>query len=147
MELTNIAIDIEKETEGVWHDLGDGARVKLARYNCPEFEKYIRMHTQARVVEYREKKANNELTEEYKEEYEDALSSIVTDAIATILVKDWEGFTANGEDVPFSTETALQLMRDTRLRALRDTFVSLASRQDSYRAQYIFDSVGNSQTS
>ena len=76
-----------KATEGVWIDVGDGTRLKIARMDNPKIGR----------------RPSDELAQE-----------VIIDAAAHTLLLDWEGLKLGDEEVPYSTDYAAKLMRELK---------------------------------
>ena len=87
-----------KATEGVWIDVGDGTRLKIARMDNPNYTAFIQ--TQKAKIGRR---PSDELAQE-----------VIIDAAAHTLLLDWEGLKLGDEEVPYSTDYAAKLMRELK---------------------------------
>lgn len=116
----NFGTDAKLELEGVWQDIGDGARVLIARIGNKN-------HT-ARI---------NELRAPYKVQIragrlgDDVWQKIATKAMPGCILLDWEGLKDDGKPVVYSEEKALELL--TKYPDFRDLVSGLANEIDSFQ--------------
>lgn len=115
------ATDRRKEEEGVWHDMGDGSRIKVARVGNPRYTRLLtersRPHQRAATL--------NTLSE-------DVAQRIVTEVEGRTVLVDWEGMCdAAGNSLPYSCETAQKLLVD--LPEFRRFVLDLAGDVSYYR--------------
>lgn len=128
MDFNRFKTDASAENDGVWIDLGDGAKIKVARAgNRKNSDLFTRLTNGD--PDYKRKEKLGTLTDA---EYEPILLQVIAD---TILL-DWEGFTEDGKPVPYSRENALRLLsfRDFR-KAVQDASAEAAN----FRAQNVAD--------
>lgn len=105
-----MGFDIEKlqpspvDIDGVWMDYAEGARVKLARMNNPEYEAYLEklVRNYVGLGGARRRRRTNIPVEEMK--------PLIIKAMAHTVVKDWSGFQEQSVDVPYAPETAERWM-------------------------------------
>lgn len=90
--------DEELANEGVWFDAGPEARLKVASVKNEQFLNYVREHTTS--------SQENIVTDSSTEE------DIGFKAIAKFLLLDWENVKVAGEEVEYSEEKALELMKE-----------------------------------
>lgn len=89
------------EEAGVWVDLGQGARVKVARDTSPAYRKRL----QDVIRPYRGAIAANALDDRQAH-------ALFAEAAAGTLLLDWDGIEIDGKPVPFSVAAAEQLMEE-----------------------------------
>lgn len=114
--------DKELEEEGVWHDIGEGAKVKVARWGNKKFQARMRARTKGRQREIQLKTLPESQSE-----------AILTQCIAEAILVDWEGFEASGKKLPYSVEAAVKVM--TELKDFRDIVVSLSEDAEVFRVE------------
>lgn len=89
--------DTNLEKEGVWCDFFDGARLKIASKESPEYKAYLAKLAQRHKLQIGSKKV--------KAETMTLMKTVMADAMSKCLLVDWEGISLNGEDnVPYSHE-------------------------------------------
>lgn len=125
MDLNRFKTDANAENNGVWINLGEGARIKVARAgNRKNSDLFTRLTADP---DYKRKEKMGTLTDE---EYE----PILLQCLAETILLDWEGFTEDGKPVPYNRENAMRLLafRDFR-RAVQDASAEAAN----FRAQTV----------
>lgn len=123
MELNNLITDKDLETEGVWieFDLVEGdARILIARQGNDKYHNRL----QELLKPLKAKVRKNKMTDA---EWEDVL----TKAYSTTIILNWEGFTRNGKEFPYTPENAEQLLRESR------DFFKWVSKQADDRENYL----------
>lgn len=128
--------DKKKEVEGVWYDMGDGCRLRVARKGNRRYtEKYQQLDRERSIV----RRAQLETLGD--EEGEKVLAELIAHAILV----DWEGVKDNGKEIPYSTEAAYeQLVKYPDFRVL---VTELSEQQAMYRAEQQKADVKNSKKS
>jgi len=120
--------DQELEKAGVWVEIGSaGEKIRVARMYNPAYSARLR-----EVMEpYKQKvsKTNND----------ESLEIMISIEAETILL-DWEGFTENGQDVPYSRDKAKQYLRLKDFRALVN---KISSNMETFKAQQVEESEKN----
>ena len=106
--------DKSLETGGVWHELGAGVKIKVARMGTPEYNATLRRLAQPHKNLARRVLDDSDLIEEsdlvvFKE--------IEAQAMAKHVLVDWEGFTESDEKgspvVPYSEAKALEYIQQS----------------------------------
>lgn len=95
-----------KELDGVWCDIGEGARLLIARAGNPDHENAVAQLER----DYRSQSlaGDGELAP-------DVRRKIAIQALAKTILKGWEGLVDdNGGEMPYSPEAALQLLSQAR---------------------------------
>lgn len=129
-DIEKLKTNLDMESEGVWHDFGHGARVKVARTNNPAFNSFVRKNYKAnRAALQQDDDVSAELSE-----------AMMINAYAHTILKDFEGFALNSEPLPFSVANAKTLLE---IRDFRDRIKDLAESADNFRAQAEEAAVGN----
>ena len=120
------ATDEKLETEGVWHELGDGARVKVARLGNPAWQKeYNRLPQPIRNAAQ-----NGRLKGPLAETFDKRNAAVLA---KTILV-GWDGMEdEHGQPLPYSVEAAEEALRD--LKDFRALIVGFANGEAYFRAE------------
>lgn len=134
-------MDIEKqfatdpvlEKEGVWFDIGDGAHVRVAAMNNPNWQRVMRAKFKGRERQLQLKTLSD-----------DVATKLVIEATAETILLDWKGFTRNGEPLPYSREAAIDVL--TRHRRLRDIVTGLSEDFESFKVSQAEDAEKNSET-
>lgn len=132
LKISTFKTNVESEQEGVWVDIGSGARIKVARMNNFAYEDEIRRLGKPHLRAIRLGTLENE-----------TLEKITIKAFSLHILKDWDGIDDDeGEPIPFSSAKAEELMTDYRdfYRMVQE----FANEQDLYRKAEQEDAEGNS---
>lgn len=105
MDITKLDRIERAERNGVWFDFDEGARLKIARAGNRRFQEALRARLRERS-KMRDKPAD------------DADETLFLETLAESVLVDWDGFTSNGQPLPYSREAALDLL--TRFQRIRD---------------------------
>ena len=121
-----------KEAEGVWVDLGDGIRVKVARANNPT---HLRA-TERLIKPFRRQIQNNSLPI-------DKTTELTIKAMSLGILKDWEGIENDkGKPVPYSEDMAVELL--TEYKDFREEVSEISQSMEMYRNEEIEEEQKNS---
>lgn len=128
----NFATDPEAEEKGVWESLNDkGARIKVARAGNAKFQREY-----GRIPRYiRQRLDNGSLPENEADEYNARV-------MAKSIVMDWENLTDDGVVIPYSEETAYQMLK--KYKDFRAYVYELALNQQRFFEASIQDDTKNS---
>lgn len=126
--------DAEKEAKGVEVDIGDGIKIRVARFNNEEFQSYWEAITKP----FRRQIENNTISKE-------DLRELMIDAISETVLLGWSGVKVKGKEFPYSKDNAMTLLRD--LKEFRDIVSEESRRFEHFRAQDMEDDKGNSKRS
>lgn len=120
------ATDPKKESEGVWIDLEDQAKVKIRRFTYLPAQKYL----QNKLKPYRKAIELDALPDNVMEKIQNEL-------LANHLVVDWRNFTygqdEQGVDKPLSCTPANILMVLKELPELRDMLMAFSRSVELYK--------------
>ena len=130
MDLDRFQTNEAAETEGVWVDLSDTARVKVARLNNPRYQ----AHVQAAMKPYRHQVRAGTLPDS-------VLEKITIEAMASTILLDWKGVTRAGKELKYSSKAATEAL--TELRDFRECIAEIAQSAEMYRQQAVEDASGN----
>lgn len=114
--------DARLEAEGVWVDLGEGARIKVARAGNPANRKMLQRMMEKHRVTLRSRNLP-----------EDVLERITIQVMAETILLGWENIEERGEPVPFSVENAERLLG--AYRDFRDQVAALAADMALFRGE------------
>ncbi len=117
------ATDRQAEQDGVWVALGEGARVKVARFNNPRH----------RAVLDRLRRPYRSLLMAGRDLPDDVAESMTIEATAETLLLDWDGIEDNGTPLPFSKDNARRLLAD--LPDFRDAVAFLSMQAETFRRE------------
>lgn len=128
--------DRDAESEGVWVDLGDGAKVKVARFNNPAHEKAVRRH----------QKPYKSILNTGRPLPKDVADEITIKTMVETILLGWEGMAdRHGDPLPYTPASAERLLRD--LPDFRNTVAGLALTAETFRLEALRDAEGNSPAS
>jgi hypothetical protein len=122
--------DQKLEATGVWVDLGQGARVKVARATSPAYRKRL----QDVIRPYRGAITANAMDDR-------EAHKLFAKAAAGTLLLDWAGIEVDGRPVQFSLDVAEQLMAE--LPDFYNTVKAFADDAALYREQHEADEQKN----
>jgi hypothetical protein len=135
MQLKKFRRDLNKETAGVWHDLGDGARVLVASMGHPRFRAAM---DRAEVKRRAKRPANGIFPSEVQTE-------IVAEAMSFTVLLDWEGIEDDaGAELVYSREEAFRVLADPAMRDFSNRIAALADDAANFREEEVAEIVGNS---
>jgi len=135
MDLSSFESNVEASEDGVWNDLSEDSRIKVARYGNKKFNKLL----QAKMSPYKRLIDQNRLDDDISEK-------ILNEAIVGGILLDWEGLTYQGEPLSYSRENAMMVLSDKRLKDFRDYIVTIAQDAELFRAEQIDETVEKSLT-
>ena len=121
-EINNFKTDAQLEQNGVWVDFIGASKIKIASLDNPH---YLQRLLQAR----KDRTLNLEDDSFISEDARHALAQIYVD---TILL-DWEGFSENGEALPYSKDKALEVLLS--IKPLFAAVTKAANDEALYRQQ------------
>jgi hypothetical protein len=131
MKLSKFRADSPAAVEGVWYDLGDGARVRVARWNNPRF------------LKARQKSATRGgMLTRQRPDFEEA-EALLIDVVAETILLDWQGFVEDdGETaIPYSIERAKQALIECR--DFYDQIISLSQSAELFASEQLEDAGKN----
>ena len=110
------------EIDGVWQDIGEKVKVKVARIGNPQYQKAFRKITKPHKQALRRGSLNDEVADK-----------LLIKAMAKSILLDWSGLEEDGKPVPYSYENAVRLLTD--YRDFRDDVSDFANDMESFRAE------------
>lgn len=135
MNLNQFATNKEKEVNGVWHDVGGGTRLLIARSRNV---KYVAM-MQSMLKPYQNRINRNDPT------MEKIAEGIITKVMAKTILLGWEKLkpTADGEEVEYSIEACEETLANPKYKDFRDFVESLSDDMSQYQDEDQEEIVGN----
>ncbi len=131
LDLDTLAVDPVKAKEGVWVNYM-GARFRIARLTHPDADR-ARKEVQAKfyqkLQEAYEQGKDTPLTEEDSKVYQDELNHILAEHILT----DWEGVERGGKELPYSVETAFEILSDPKFYEFHQFVIEKSLVMDGFR--------------
>lgn len=136
MDLMSIAIDPSKEIQGAKVEIDRETSLVVARYNNKEFRKL-----QAKLMDpYIRTAGQDGVTTEQAEE-------ILATCLAETVLLGWEGLKLAGEEVPYSTAKAKELLQDPRFIDFKEIVMIQSQMMENYRLEALEEDLGNSEGS
>jgi hypothetical protein len=100
MKISQFKTNTQKEVDGVWVDLGQGARIKVARLGNPKYKAYFSKATKP----YRHQLRAGTLSDEVAER-------ILAECMAETVLLGWEGLEdESGNAIEYNTENAVEVL-------------------------------------
>lgn len=132
-KLSALYQDLQLERDGAWFEHHSGARFKVARSNSSAYEEARRLALEPYIERARRQRIS-----------EEELREILTPAFAAHLLRGWEQVDDDaGQPLPCTPENAERVLRDERLRDLREWLFDCSDRAAAYRARAAEDARGN----
>ena len=110
---SSFSTDSKKEVEGVWVNLDENSRIKIAKLGSREFQRVFNEISRPYRTAIRNKTLDNKTSEE-----------ILIKTFARAILVDWEGIKEGDQEVPYSHEKAEEYLR---ISAFRDFVTSCAN--------------------
>jgi len=138
MDLSRFKTDTALEDDGVWTtiDAASDAEIRIARIGNRRYRETMAR----RLKPYRRALRAGSLDESVSER-------ITAEVLAETVLLDWRGLSVGGDPLPYSRETARDLLLDPGYRDFRDLVVELAGELDLYRERDLEEAEKNSATS
>lgn len=129
----NYAVDTSKEESGVWQDFEGDISVCIRRLNS---EIAVKAREEAEKP-HRVRARNKDLSDDINED-------IATRQLAYGVIADWKGITDDkGEEIPYSGDTAYELLSDPELKDFRVMVFQYAADRTAFKKELDEDSVKN----
>lgn len=133
MDLRSIAVDVRKEDEGDWYDLGQfdsrlaGVQVLVRSDQCDE---YKRLDTALRR-KHLQRLLRGETVDPVESE------NITKRVVARAALLDWRDVTVDGEPIPFSKERAKEILLNKEFRAFADAVAAAIKQVGKNEADWV----------
>ena len=114
--------DSTKEQEGVWYDIAEGLRMKIARIGNPLYQKRF----QALIKPYRRSVRRGTLSD-------DVAEKLLVQCLSETIVLDWEGVEDEGMEIPYSKDAAVALL--TKYPELRNYINDIANELEGFQEE------------
>lgn len=124
MNINKFKVDTQKVNDGVWVDLGENARVKLARTTNKKYQEAL----SKKLKPY--KNAMEAGNADYK-----AISKIIAECAADFIVLDWEGFTEGEKDLPYSRDKVIEILTTEEYKDFGEMLLNLAAERSTFQAE------------
>ncbi|SDF83706.1 hypothetical protein [Thalassobaculum litoreum] len=135
MKFSEFKTDIEKEAEGVWHTIGynedeSPVRIKVARLGNSAWLKAYNKIPPA----IRDAAQKGTLSGPMEVSYDKQAARCTAEHVLV----DWQGFTdEEGNNLPYSVDTAAAILADPEHRPFRNLVTRFAQDDDAYRAKAV----------
>ena len=108
-----------KEIEGIWQDMGDGIRMRIARIGNPKYQKMFQ-----RISKPHRKAIRRGTLKE------DVAEKLMIECTAETILLDWEGIELDGQSLPYSKENAIKILTD--FKDLKEYVNDFANEMEAY---------------
>jgi hypothetical protein len=123
--------DQKAEERGVWRDVGEGARLKIARKGNPRYRRVFREKTRGMEQQMRLSVIPDDVADQ-----------IICEAMAEAILLDWDGIDDAGESIEYSRGAALKFL--LKYPDFRDLVDGLSEQIDAYRTDNLASTEKNS---
>lgn len=119
---STFAVNTQAEAEGTWIEAADGASFRVARKGNSAYRKLLsKLYKQHRA-----------LLEGKSDAAETKSDEILATVISKTILVDWKGVTAKGKPLPYSQETAYEML--LAHKEFREYIDGLASELEHFKA-------------
>ena len=131
MKLNKFMSDSKLAIEGIWEDIGEGLRVRVARMNNPKYREYMRKMARNQARTFRRVGGGI-----------DDIFDIQQRAVARFVLLEWDGLEDDdGNVIAYSEEEALKIFK--RCPDFYDMIIEIGSDADLFRRHEQEDAKGN----
>lgn len=131
MKISNFKTDAKAELEGVWVDIGEGGRLKIARAGNANYNQAYRDKSKPHWTAIRAGALPL-----------DELLKITVACMAEFILRGWDGIEDDaGNAVPYTVETATDYL--LTVRDFRELVTNLSEQQSLFRAVAVEDATKN----
>lgn len=128
MKLSNLKVDTEKAKNGVWELVGDGFKVCVAHSNSPAYLAFLTKNARGHGRAFMKGRLDEKTML--------AIKPIMKEAAARHLLVGWEGLEEDdGEDIPFSTAKAVELLTDPECEPLFNMVMEISQDEALFRKE------------
>lgn len=127
MEFNDLKLDLDAAEDGTWFPFGPDAEVKIARWHNEEHRKFIR-----RVYSKHGKRIDTGAMSD------DEANRLMLDQWRYI-IRDWKGFTLDGEELTYSPECVRDLAGNPQFEPFFNKVQSLAKEEENFRVSNMED--------
>lgn len=125
MELKSLQLDLNGSNEGIFFPFGEDCEIKIAQWNNKSHKKFLReIHAKhGRKIQ----------------------AGAITDSQADALmvgqwphiIKDWNGITEDGENLPYSAESVIALAINPQYKAFFEKIEGLSKEEENFRIENV----------
>ena len=116
--------DATKEKEGVWYDIAEGLRMRIARIGNPNYQKRFQILSKP----YRRSIRRGTLSD-------DVAEKLLVQCMSETIVLDWEGVEDEGKEIPYSKDAAVDLL--TKYPELRGYINDIANELEGFQEEFV----------
>jgi len=132
-KLSSIAIDVQKSIDGIWCPFFAGIELKIARANNPAYTKQLEKLEQPYLRQIRTATLDMETR-----------LSLNMQAAAKCILVDWKNIEdESGNEIPYSSEKALEFLKNPAYVRLNDFVMGKAYDYDLFSQEVKTESVKN----
>lgn len=114
--------DKQKEEEGVWVKMGEGAEVRVARLGNKQYLEAVRRLSSKHKVASRNNKLADEVT-----------LDVTVNAFAEAILLEWKGIQENGKNLPYTRENAARLLKE--YADFREDIAAIAMNMENFKRE------------
>ena len=122
--------DASKEKDGVWYDLADGLRMRIARVGNPNYQKTFQKLSKPHRRAIRRGTLPDEVAEK-----------LLIQCMAETIVLDWSGVEDEGVEIPYSKEAVITIL--TKYPELRNYINDIANELEAFQEELDEEAVEN----
>ena len=122
--------DAAKEKEGVWYDLADGLRMRIARVGNPNYQKTFQKLSKPHRRAIRRGTLPDEVAEK-----------LLIQCMSETIVLDWSGVEDEGVVIPYSKEAVVTVL--TKYPELRNYINDIANELEAFQEELDEEAVEN----
>jgi len=100
-EINDLRTDKKMETEGVWVDEIGGMRLKIARLENPDYQRFIARKSKP----FRRQIARGNI-----EAVSEKMNDVIIEAFARYILLDWKNLTEKGKAIKYTYENACRIL-------------------------------------
>lgn len=123
MDLNRFKSDPTREEDGVWVEVGDGARLRIARIGSKKYHSEFTRRSKPYKRQIRSETLPDSVADK-----------ILAETLASAVLLDWDGLTLGGKALKYSRDKAVELLMDPAMKDFRALVVELATDAEQYRA-------------
>lgn len=132
MDLSKLRTDLNRESDGVWVDIGDGSSIKVARIGNPRHSAILRKLS----APYRRQINAGTLPD-------DVAFRISGEAMASAILLDWKALELDGTTLVYSQQAAKDLLCNQQLKDFRAMVQAAAEDEEAFRQSVIEEAEKN----
>ena len=137
MKLHSIKADVEKMEDGVWERITEDFEVRVGHQNTPAYTAFLHKHARGHGRAFLKGTLDAKAIE--------SITPLIKEATARHLLLDWRGLQDDdGEEIPFSTKKAVELLTDPAYSSLFTMITEISQDETLFRAVQDEDDAGNS---